>query len=118
MRSTGCWSTRVPSWRWMERVSRKICVELGSIASTCKAPRTGREVKEWGIHFTVTKAIAIGHRVRAYPRNERARTLPTAPRRVKKMTGKAPRGRLICTSSQPGGSLSHDAPIAGTRIAA
>jgi DUF917 family protein len=56
--------TKVPSWKWMERVSRKICVELGSIASTCKAPRTGREVKEWGIHFTVSKAIAIGRRVR------------------------------------------------------
>jgi DUF917 family protein len=46
---------KVPSWKWMERVSRKICVELGSIASTCKAPRTGREVKDWGIHFTVTR---------------------------------------------------------------
>src|SRR5690242_11067073 len=56
--------TKVPSWKWMERVSRKICVELGSIASTCKAPRTGREVKEWGIHFTVSKAIALGCRVR------------------------------------------------------
>jgi DUF917 family protein len=55
---------KVPSWKWMERVSRKICVELGSIASTCKAPRTGREVKDWGIHFTVTKAIGIGCRVR------------------------------------------------------
>jgi DUF917 family protein len=56
--------SKVPSWRWMERVSRKICVELGSIASTCKAPRTGREVKDWGILFTMTKAIAIGRRVR------------------------------------------------------
>jgi DUF917 family protein len=56
--------TKVPSWKWMERVSRKICVELGSIASTCKAPRTGREVKEWGIHFTVSKAIGLGRRVR------------------------------------------------------
>jgi uncharacterized protein len=56
--------TKVPSWKWMERASRKICVEMGSIASTCKAPRTGREVKEWGIHFTVSKAISIGHRVR------------------------------------------------------
>jgi hypothetical protein len=56
--------TNVPSWKWMERVSRKICVEMGSIASTCKAPRTGREVKEWGIHFTVSKAIGIGRRVR------------------------------------------------------
>ncbi len=56
--------TRVPDWRWMERVSRRICVELGSIASTCKAPRSGREVKEWGIPHTVTKAIGIGRRVR------------------------------------------------------
>src|SRR5438094_4966498 len=54
---------KVPSWKWMERASRKICVEMGSIASTCKAPRTGREVKEWGIHFTVSKAIGIGRRV-------------------------------------------------------
>src|SRR5580700_9292778 len=56
--------TKVPSWKWMERVSRKICVEMGSIASTCKAPRSGREIKDWGIHFTVTKAISIGRRVR------------------------------------------------------
>jgi DUF917 family protein len=56
--------TKVPSWKWMERASRKICVEMGSIASTCKAPRTGHEVKEWGIHFTVSKAIGIGRRVR------------------------------------------------------
>jgi DUF917 family protein len=55
---------KVPTWKWMERASRKICVEMGSIASTCKAPRTGAEVKQWGIHFTVTKAIGIGHRVR------------------------------------------------------
>ena len=54
----------VPTWKWMERVSRKICVEYGSIASTCKAPRTGAEVKKWGIHGTTTKAIAIGHAVR------------------------------------------------------
>ena len=56
--------TKVPTWKWMERVSRKICTEMGSIASTCKAPRTGREVKEWGIHFTTSKAIGIGRRVR------------------------------------------------------
>src|SRR5262245_55453703 len=56
--------TKGPGWKWMERASRKICVEMGSIASTCKAPRTGREIKEWGIHFTVSKAIGIGRRVR------------------------------------------------------
>jgi hypothetical protein len=55
---------KVPTWKWMERVSRKICVEYGSIASTCKAPRTGREVKDWGILGTTSKAIAIGHAVR------------------------------------------------------
>jgi DUF917 family protein len=61
--------TQVPDWKWMERVSRKICVEMGSIASTCKAPRTGAEVKEWGIHFTTSKAIGIGARVRAARRD-------------------------------------------------
>src|SRR6185437_9256469 len=56
--------TKAPNWKWMERASRKICVEMGSIASTCKAPRTGAEVKQWGIHFTTSKAIGIGRRVR------------------------------------------------------
>jgi uncharacterized protein len=60
--------TKVPNWKWMERASRKICVEMGSIASTCKAPRTGAEIKEWGIHFTTSKAIGIGRRVRAAQR--------------------------------------------------
>jgi DUF917 family protein len=55
---------KVPSWKWMERASRKLCVEFGSIASTCKAPRTGREVKEWAIHGTTSKAIRIGKAVR------------------------------------------------------
>jgi DUF917 family protein len=59
---------KVPTWKWMERVSRKICVEYGSIASTCKAPRTGAEVKKWGIHGTTTKAIKIGAAVRAAQR--------------------------------------------------
>ena len=49
-----------PTWKWVERVSRKICTELGSSAATCKAPRTGAEIKAWGIPFTTTKAIAIG----------------------------------------------------------
>src|SRR5712672_376782 len=63
--------TKVPSWKWMERASRKVCVEMGSIASTCKAPRTGREVKDWGIHFTTTKAIRIGRAVQeAHRRHE------------------------------------------------
>jgi hypothetical protein len=59
---------RVPSWKWMERLSRKMCVEVGSIAATCKAPRTGREVKDCGILHTTTKAIALGQAVRAAQR--------------------------------------------------
>ncbi len=55
---------KVPTWKWMERVSRKICTEYGSTASTCKAPRTGAEVKRWGIPFTTTQAIKIGAAVR------------------------------------------------------
>lgn len=51
---------RAASWKWMERISRKACTEVGSIAATCKAPRSGREVKEWGILYTVTQAINIG----------------------------------------------------------
>ena len=48
---------RAASWKWMERISRKACVEVGSIASTCKAPRTGKEVKECAILGSTTKAI-------------------------------------------------------------
>ncbi|WP_205082678.1 DUF917 domain-containing protein [Paracraurococcus ruber] len=62
---------RVPSWTWMERLSRKMCVEVGSIASTCKAPRTGREVKDWGIHHTTTQAIALGQAIRRAQREHR-----------------------------------------------
>lgn len=55
--------TKAASWKWMERVSRAVCTEVGSTAATCKAPRTGREVKEWGIHYTVTKATELGRAV-------------------------------------------------------
>jgi len=52
--------TRVPSWKWMERVSRSMCTEVGSTAATCKAPRTGAEVKQWGVLHTVTQAVGVG----------------------------------------------------------
>ncbi len=55
---------KVASWKWMERTSRKICAEFGSIANTCKAPRTGAEVKAWGIHGSTSKAIRLGRAVR------------------------------------------------------
>jgi hypothetical protein len=49
----------------LERLSRKACNEVGSTAATCKAPRTGREVKDAGILHTVTRAIRLGETVRA-----------------------------------------------------
>ncbi len=55
--------SRVSSWKWMERVSRKVCTEFGSIAATCKAPRSGSEVKEWAVARTTSKAIRLGHAV-------------------------------------------------------
>jgi DUF917 family protein len=63
--------SRVASWKWMERISRKVCTEVGSLAATCKAPRTGREVKEWGVLHTVTQAIGLGRAVLA-ARNAKA----------------------------------------------
>jgi DUF917 family protein len=62
---------RAASWKWMERLSRKACTEVGSTAATCKAPRTGREVKEAGILYTTTKAIRLGATVQAARRAHR-----------------------------------------------
>ena len=62
---------RAASWKWMERLSRRACVEVGSIAATCKAPRTGREVKECGILYSVSKAIRLGETVAAARRAHR-----------------------------------------------
>lgn len=54
---------RAASWRWMERISRKACTEIGSIAATCKAPRTGAEIKQHGILYTTSLAIRLGEMV-------------------------------------------------------
>ena len=56
--------TEAEDWVWTERITRRVCMEWGSRAFNVKAPRTGREVKEWGILGTVTKAIRIGAAVR------------------------------------------------------
>jgi len=61
--------TKAASWKWMERISRKICTEIGSTSSTCKGPRTGKEVKQWGILNTVTQAVSLGEAVLQARRN-------------------------------------------------
>jgi len=55
--------THAQSWHWLERISRKACTELGSVAATCKAPRTGAEVKQHGVLNTTSQAIRLGQTV-------------------------------------------------------
>jgi DUF917 family protein len=62
---------RAASWKWMERLSRTACVAVGSVAATCKAPRTGKEVKDCGILHSTTKAIRLGQTVQAARRVHR-----------------------------------------------
>jgi len=54
---------KTPDWHWLERASRALCTEFGSVTATCKAPRTGAEVKKWGVLNTVTQSINIGRAV-------------------------------------------------------
>ena len=56
--------TNVPTWKWMERTSRVLTIETGSMAATCKAPRSGAEVKQWGVANSMSFAIQLGARVR------------------------------------------------------
>jgi DUF917 family protein len=51
---------RVADAKWMERLSRKTCIEMGAVASACRAPRTGREIKDHAILRSTSKAIRIG----------------------------------------------------------
>src|ERR687887_1763226 len=62
---------RAESWKWMERLSRTACVAVGSIAATCKAPRTGKEIKDCAILGSTSKAIRIGQTVQAARRAHR-----------------------------------------------
>ena len=55
--------TQAQSPLWTERIGRQACIEVGSIAATCAAPRTGREVKDHGILGSVSKAMRLGRAV-------------------------------------------------------
>jgi len=57
--------TEAEDWAWMERMTRRACVVLGSSAATCKAPRTGAEVKRASCLHTLSWALRIGRTVRA-----------------------------------------------------
>lgn len=57
--------TEAEDWSWMERMTRRVCAALGSSAATCKAPRTGAEVKRASCLHTVSWALRIGRTLRA-----------------------------------------------------
>src|ERR671922_286278 len=71
VRDNGVIVARAATWKWMERLSRTACTEVGSTAATCKAPRTGKDVKEAAILYTTTKAIRLGATVQAARRAHR-----------------------------------------------
>ena len=53
---------------WVERLGRVICTEVGSMAATCRPPRSGSDIKRNGVLGSVSRAIRIGeavHRARA-----------------------------------------------------
>ncbi len=54
---------RVPDARWMERLCRQVSVELGGVASACRAPRLGGDVRRHGVQHSVSRAIALGRAV-------------------------------------------------------
>lgn len=56
---------RVPDARWMERLGRQVCVELGGVASACRAPRLGADVRRHGVPGSVSRAIVLGRAVEA-----------------------------------------------------
>ncbi len=56
---------KAASSKWMERISRQICIEIGSVGAVCIGPRTGLEVRQWGVLHTVSKAISLGRAVLA-----------------------------------------------------
>jgi DUF917 family protein len=49
--------------QWMSRIARKVLGEMGAVSATCRAPRTGAEIKQHGILYSTTKAIRIGRTV-------------------------------------------------------
>ncbi len=61
--------SKAPSWKWLEDVSRKICMSFGSTTSICLPPCSGRQVKRWSVHRTLSGAIEIGAAVRRAQRD-------------------------------------------------
>ncbi|MFO1056514.1 MAG: DUF917 domain-containing protein [Dongiaceae bacterium] len=56
--------TRSASPRWTERIGRQICIETGAMIANCKPPRTGRQIRDFAVLGSVSRAIRLGEAVR------------------------------------------------------
>lgn len=65
IRSNDVLLTRASGPIAVERIGRKICAEMGSVAATCRPPRRGREIKANGVFHSVSRAIRLGSVVRS-----------------------------------------------------
>ena len=99
-------------WKWLERLRRRACAELGAVAATCNPPRTGREVKTGSHLYTVGKALRIGRTIRRAQAERRdAVAALLEPRRRRRAAAGQGRGRgapdhrrLSARASRPRGS--------------
>lgn len=48
---------------WVERMARRVCTEMGSIAATCRPPRRIVDLKRYALRGSVSRALALGHAV-------------------------------------------------------
>ena len=55
--------TESASPNWSERILRRICTEMGSEATLCRPPRSGKVIKEKAILGTVSQAMRIGEAI-------------------------------------------------------
>jgi uncharacterized protein len=56
--------TRSVDGGWTERIARRVSIEMGTIAATCRPPRTGRQIRDHAILGSITRAIRLGLAVR------------------------------------------------------
>jgi DUF917 family protein len=56
--------TRSLDGGWTERIARRVSIEMGTIAATCRPPRTGRQIKDHAVLGSVSRAIRLGRAVR------------------------------------------------------
>ena len=62
-RGTGVVIPQTATPKWAERIARNLVVSMGARGGACGTVLTGKQVKKYGIHYTLTLAHALGLRV-------------------------------------------------------